>query len=66
MSKSPAALHWPKKDKQTISHEQRQEERPLGVNLVRERPLQPPSHPAPTPPSASAKRTLSFFLSKFL
>ncbi len=66
MSKSPAALHWPKKDKQTMSREQPQEERPLGVNLVQERPLQSPSHHASTPPSASAKRTLGFFLSKFL
>lgn len=65
-SKSPAALYWPKKDKQTVSHKQAQEERPLGVNTVWERPLPNPSHPAPTPHPTAAKRTRSFFLGKFL
>lgn len=58
MSKSPAALHRPKKDKQAMSHEQPQEERPYGINVVTERPLSPPSVPA--------RRTLSVLLSKFL
>ena len=65
-SKSPAALYWPKKDKQATSRKQAQEERPLGVNVVRERPLQNPSDPTSPPPATAAKRTLTFFLGKFL
>ena len=58
MSKSPAALHRPKKDKQAMSHEQPQEVRPYDINVKRERPL-----PTPSPP---ARRTLSVLLSKIL
>ncbi len=58
MSKSPAALHWPKKEKQTQSRQPAAEQRPYGINAKRERP-------SPTP-STPAKRTLSVLLSKFL
>ncbi|MCB8979003.1 MAG: hypothetical protein H6657_16440 [Ardenticatenaceae bacterium] len=56
MSKSPAALHWPKKDKQALSHEQA-DERPYGINAKRERPS--------STPTSFPKRTLSVLLSKF-
>lgn len=58
MSKSPAALHWPKKEKQTSSRKQVHEERPYGINAVQERPLPTPASPP--------KRTLGLLLSKFL
>lgn len=56
MSKSPAALHWPKKEKPAKSREQA-EERPYGINAVRERPSSTPATPT--------RRTLSVLLSKF-
>lgn len=56
MSKSPAALHWPKKEKPAKSREQA-EERPYGINAVRERPSSTPATPI--------RRTLSVLLSKF-
>lgn len=54
MSKSPAALHWPKRDKQAIREQA--EERPYGINAKQERPS--------ITPAAPPKRTLSMLLSK--
>ncbi|MEZ4592399.1 MAG: hypothetical protein R3D55_14835 [Chloroflexota bacterium] len=55
MSKSPAALHWPKSEKKATVREQA-DERPYGINGKRERPS---ATPTPRP-----KRTLSVLLSK--
>jgi hypothetical protein len=57
MCKSPAALHRPKKEKQS-EHREQLDERPYGINAKQER-----SSPTASTPT---KRTLSVWLNKLL